>query len=181
MGRAVHHLGLPRRRADALVGQGPGAAARAVRRRGSGGRPAGPRPQGAGHDGPLPRGLRPLLLARGEPDRPEARALPPARQRRSRACRQGSPLAHEDPRPPLRGRRRSPDGDSHHVADLKDEAGRAAAVAWWETLTARGGEAMVVKPQAFVASGHKDLVQPALKCRGPEYLRIIYGPEYTRP
>jgi len=25
------------------------------------------------------------------------------------------------------------------------------------------------------------LVQPGVKCRGREYLRIIYGPEYTRP
>lgn len=24
-----------------------------------------------------------------------------------------------------------------------------------------------------------ELVQPAVKCRGREYLRIIYGPEYT--
>lgn len=26
-----------------------------------------------------------------------------------------------------------------------------------------------------------DLIQPAVKCRGKEYLRIIYGPEYTAP
>ncbi len=38
---------------------------------------------------------------------------------------------------------------------------------------------MVVKPLDFVARGPKGLVQPALKCRGREYLRIIYGPEYT--
>jgi protein phosphatase len=25
------------------------------------------------------------------------------------------------------------------------------------------------------------VVQPAIKCRGREYLRIIYGPEYTLP
>ncbi len=25
------------------------------------------------------------------------------------------------------------------------------------------------------------MVQPAVKCRGPEYLRIIYGPEYDSP
>jgi protein phosphatase len=25
------------------------------------------------------------------------------------------------------------------------------------------------------------VVQPAVKCRGPEYLRIIYGPEYSSP
>ena len=38
---------------------------------------------------------------------------------------------------------------------------------------------MVVKPAEFVLRGPKGLSQPAVKCRGPEYLRIIYGPEYT--
>ena len=54
-------------------------------------------------------------------------------------------------------------------------------VAWWEELTGRGGEGMVVKPRAFVSQGAKGLVQPALKVRGREYLRLIYGPEYTLP
>ena len=40
---------------------------------------------------------------------------------------------------------------------------------------------MVVKPLEFVAKGRRGLVQPAVKCRGREYLRIIYGPEYTLP
>lgn len=44
-----------------------------------------------------------------------------------------------------------------------------------------GGEGMVVKPRDFVAMGKRGLIQPAIKCRGPEYLRIIYGPEYTEP
>src|SRR5207302_4346841 len=39
----------------------------------------------------------------------------------------------------------------------------------------------VVKPQSFVTTGRRGLVQPAVKCRGREYLRIIYGPEYTLP
>ena len=47
--------------------------------------------------------------------------------------------------------------------------------------TAGGGEGMVVKPRDFMARGRKGLVQPAVKCRGPEYLRIIYGPEYDTP
>ncbi len=55
------------------------------------------------------------------------------------------------------------------------------AIHWWEDLTAAGGEGMVVKPLEFVATGRRGLVQPAMKCRGSEYLRIIYGPEYTRP
>ena len=53
------------------------------------------------------------------------------------------------------------------------------AIRWWEELTAAGGEGMVVKPTGFVATGRRGLVQPAMKCRGGEYLRIIYGPEYT--
>jgi protein phosphatase len=40
---------------------------------------------------------------------------------------------------------------------------------------------MVVKPLDFVARGRRGLLQPAVKCRGREYLRIIYGPEYTLP
>jgi protein phosphatase len=65
--------------------------------------------------------------------------------------------------------------------DLADEAACEAAVAWWEALTAAGGEGMVVKPLAFVPRGDKGLHQPALKVRGSEYLRIIYGPEYDAP
>jgi hypothetical protein len=50
-------------------------------------------------------------------------------------------------------------------------------------LTAAGGEGMVVKPYAGLAvtDDRGRLVQPGVKCRGREYLRIIYGPEYTRP
>jgi predicted kinase/8-oxo-dGTP pyrophosphatase MutT (NUDIX family)/diadenosine tetraphosphatase ApaH/serine/threonine PP2A family protein phosphatase len=70
---------------------------------------------------------------------------------------------------------------AHHVVDLADPASEAAGVAWWEDRTARGGEGMVVKPIDFVVRGPKGLVQPAVKCRGKEYLRIIYGPEYTLP
>ena len=60
--------------------------------------------------------------------------------------------------------------------DTSDESG---ATRWWEELTSEGGEGMVVKPMAFVSKGRRGLVQPAIKCRGAEYLRIIYGPEYT--
>lgn len=64
---------------------------------------------------------------------------------------------------------------------LADEKSVADAVAWWTALTNDGGEGMVVKPAAFVTRGTKGLVQPALKVRGREYLRLIYGPEYTLP
>jgi protein phosphatase len=69
----------------------------------------------------------------------------------------------------------------NHVVDLEDQDSRREAVDWWQSLTSRGGEGMVVKPLDFVARGKRDIVQPALKCRGREYLRIIYGPEYTAP
>ncbi|AGP54502.1 polynucleotide kinase-phosphatase [Streptomyces rapamycinicus] len=68
------------------------------------------------------------------------------------------------------------------VVDTEDEASVAEGVRWWLDLTAAGGEGMVVKPlQGFVRKGDGRLVQPGVKCRGREYLRIIYGPEYTRP
>jgi protein phosphatase len=65
--------------------------------------------------------------------------------------------------------------------DVTDETSVAAGVSWWEQLTGTGGEGMVVKPLPFVAIGRHGLVQPAVKVRGVEYLRIIYGPEYTQP
>jgi len=69
------------------------------------------------------------------------------------------------------------------VLDLNDPAAEAEATEWWLALTAAGGEGMVVKPYAglTVTDGKGRLVQPGVKCRGREYLRIIYGPEYTRP
>jgi protein phosphatase len=65
--------------------------------------------------------------------------------------------------------------------DLADKAAVAGAVAWWDELTRNGGEGVVVKPGAFATRGTRGLVQPALKVRGAEYLRLIYGPEYTLP
>ena len=59
----------------------------------------------------------------------------------------------------------------------RDEASTDAGVAWWEDLTGAGGEGMVVKPLANLVRDPQ-LVQPGLKVRGREYLRIIYGPDY---
>lgn len=70
---------------------------------------------------------------------------------------------------------------THVVVDLADPDSEAAATRWWTEMTARGGEGMVVKPLEFVARGTQGFLQPAVKVRGPEYLRIIYGPEYTHP
>jgi protein phosphatase len=67
----------------------------------------------------------------------------------------------------------------YHVVDVTDPVQVQAACDWWIELTERGGEGMVVKPLEFIATGNKGLLQPAVKCRGREYLRIIYGPDYT--
>ena len=70
---------------------------------------------------------------------------------------------------------------TYHVVDVRDEASQGGAIQWWETLTEQGSEGMVVKPYDFHPRGSRGLVQPAVKCRGREYLRIIYGPEYLLP
>jgi len=70
---------------------------------------------------------------------------------------------------------------AYKVVEMADGDSVNQATAWWEELTGRGGEGMVVKPFDFVARGRRGLVQPAIKCRGSEYLRIIYGPEYLLP
>jgi protein phosphatase len=67
------------------------------------------------------------------------------------------------------------------VVELADEASCAKATARWVAMTAEGMEGMVVKPMDFIATGRKGVTQPAIKCRGAEYLRIIYGPEYLLP
>ena len=69
----------------------------------------------------------------------------------------------------------------YKVINVTDPVSQAEGVGWWMELTARGGEGMVVKPFDFIARGRRGLEQPAVKCRGREYLRIIYGPEYTAP
>ena len=69
----------------------------------------------------------------------------------------------------------------HRIVDLEDTASEAAASEWWESITEAGGEGMVVKPLDWIVRESRGLVQPAVKCRGREYLRIIYGPEYTVP
>lgn len=68
------------------------------------------------------------------------------------------------------------------VVDTGDDDSVRAGADWWLEMTGRGGEGMVVKPLgALVRDGKGRLVQPGIKVRGREYLRIIYGPEYTRP
>lgn len=84
----------------------------------------------------------------------------------NRLCRAGEPLLF---------------ATSAIDVDVTDPASQEAGVHWWEALTAAGGEGMVVKPLPFAPRGVRRLIQPAVKCRGPEYLRLIYGPEYSLP
>jgi protein phosphatase len=65
------------------------------------------------------------------------------------------------------------------TVDVNDAASVERGSQWWEELAAAGGEGMVVKPLQVLHRGPKGLVQPGIKCRGRDYLRIIYGPEYT--
>ncbi len=69
----------------------------------------------------------------------------------------------------------------YRIVQTHDAESCASGAAWWHELTAAGGEGMVVKPSEFVVRGSRGLVQPAVKVRGREYLRIIYGAEYTEP
>ncbi|HMD37699.1 MAG TPA: polynucleotide kinase-phosphatase [Candidatus Acidoferrum sp.] len=70
---------------------------------------------------------------------------------------------------------------TYRQVDVTDTASVDEATRWWEGLTDGGGEGMVLKPFDFIVRGRRGLVQPAVKCRGREYLRIIYGPEYLLP
>ncbi|MHC6625755.1 polynucleotide kinase-phosphatase [Streptomyces globosus] len=68
------------------------------------------------------------------------------------------------------------------LVDPADGDSVRAGTDWWLGLTEAGGEGMVVKPlQAYARDRRGRLVQPGIKVRGREYLRIVYGPEYARP
>ena len=67
----------------------------------------------------------------------------------------------------------------YKVVELCDEESVDSAIKHWVETTENGAEGMVVKPLDFVAFGRGGLCQPAVKCRGREYLRIIYGADYT--
>jgi protein phosphatase len=70
---------------------------------------------------------------------------------------------------------------AYKIIDVTDHSSQAEGVHWWEELTQAGGEGMVIKPMQYIMRGDRGIVQPAVKCRGQEYLRIIYGAEYTSP
>ena len=67
----------------------------------------------------------------------------------------------------------------YKIVEVTDAASQETGTEWWMELTGQGGEGMVVKPLDFIHKGRRGLSQPAVKCRGREYLRIIYGPDYT--
>jgi protein phosphatase len=68
---------------------------------------------------------------------------------------------------------------AYKIIDLDDEKTIGDVVKWWDDLTGKGGEGMVVKPLDFITKGKRGILQPAIKCRGKEYLRIIYGADYN--
>lgn len=65
--------------------------------------------------------------------------------------------------------------------DLQSQDSIQQAIGWWTALTFKGGEGMVVKPLDYFTTFKGRTVQPAMKVRGSEYLRIVYGPEYDTP
>ncbi len=69
----------------------------------------------------------------------------------------------------------------HREVDVDNDTEVAEATTWWTERTEQGSEGMVVKPADFVTRTERGVAAPAIKCRGREYLRIIYGPEYTAP
>ena len=69
----------------------------------------------------------------------------------------------------------------YRVVDVTKDEEVKSAIDWWMAFTEKGGEGMVVKPLNFVSRGKRGILQPAIKCRGREYLRIIYGLDYTLP
>ncbi|WP_299746779.1 hypothetical protein [uncultured Tateyamaria sp.] len=65
--------------------------------------------------------------------------------------------------------------------DLNSAADREAVISWWMKHTDDGGEGLAFKPDAFTLRGDKGLIQPAMKVRGRDYLRIICSPDYDQP
>lgn len=70
----------------------------------------------------------------------------------------------------------------HCIVTLEDDKQIKDATTWWEDMTSNGHEGMVVKPLDFITKNDKgQVLQPAIKVRGREYLRIIYGMDYLEP
>ncbi len=67
----------------------------------------------------------------------------------------------------------------YKIIDVDNQSEVDEVIAWWIDHTANKGEGIVFKPLNYVTKINGKLIQPAIKCRGKEYLRIIYGPTYT--
>jgi polynucleotide kinase-phosphatase len=61
-----------------------------------------------------------------------------------------------------------------------DESSIGEAISWWLQSTEAGSEGVVIKSLNFIEKVNGKLIQPMIKCRGRDYLRIIYGPTYLR-
>lgn len=68
---------------------------------------------------------------------------------------------------------------NYKVINLNNENQINDLIQWWENLTSNGGEGIVIKPLDYISYKNEQLIQPAIKCRGKEYLRIIYGIDYS--
>lgn len=79
----------------------------------------------------------------------------------------------------------------YKLVDLSDVISQAEGIAWWQDLTAAGGDGMVVRPRGDggetpvpsedpgAAPAHS--VPPGFVCRGQRFLRRVYGEDYGEP
>ena len=209
LGRVQHDLGLPRLRTDAVVGQGAGAAAFAVRRRRRGRamprcrkswqclEQAAQRLNGEAQSnltalqsqflGQRTRASSEFVAAYRQYCWPvdslddlEARSVPSAGDRRQASTPTSEPrLAHGNAGEDLRARSAAAAGDAVqsgrcHRARRANKTGIRLVGSSDRPRRRRDGR----QAAGLRRRGKKGLVQPAVKCRGREYLRIIYGPDY---
>jgi hypothetical protein len=65
------------------------------------------------------------------------------------------------------------------IINLDNEQEKNSCIKWWKEITEDGHEGIVIKPYKFISKNKNgEIVQPAIKVRGKEYLRIIYGMDY---
>ena len=172
-------VGAAARAALPARGRRPRGCARARHRRR---RPAGAHPGARRQRGGLHRGLPALLLAhrrarRGQPSRRSSSSRRTAGRITSRTtCGTSTWQTGSSPR------RRTWCGRPAACWSTPRTPSRCPPLSsGGSRLTAAGGEGMVVKPLANLTRTRRGLVQPGIKVRGREYLRIIYGPDYTEP
>lgn len=71
---------------------------------------------------------------------------------------------------------------TYQVVDLDSAASKEASVRRWLDYCESGGEGFVYKTPTFFTLGSTGFpIQPAMKVRGRDYLRIIYGMDYLQP